>query len=478
MKHKTISNWQIFRQFFWLEYKKWTRLLEAFSKPSLLVYFLLFLGCLMTAVLRWYHPLILSENPRASAIVILLVLLIGILILSYQSLIVPTDEGGLFSLNPFNFNLSDVNAVSQTSGRPLLWALIGWFRTSLKVLGFVLILSMIILSYGLEFHVPLFRLLLAVITLFLGIQLLLFTGAFVYTFVEEILEKLRPRWREESSSKIISVGYGISAFVIFGGLVAIYTVNKTSALNLDGLILNFWFIPPFNIIYLVLASLSKTWPQTLLFPALFTFLIEWVITNALFFLILSRIDPLARLYERQFFVQSFSSNRDVLPSSFLFISLLTTIQVKLPSLLTFGNRFTSELESLLKKDLLFLDKFRISLIYSFILIFYIILLIFWFVSEVKLYPERLLLGTFLTSAITLLLWIKESRTLLRHFAVSLWALIFEKWLLSFILVIALLIPLLLMQQINLVLIGFSSYLLCFVFGFIFFQLKPSTRVLV
>ncbi|MFX1282368.1 MAG: hypothetical protein ACFFB5_01885 [Promethearchaeota archaeon] len=474
MKHKASSNWNILRRFIWLEYKKWGRLLDAVPKSSLMFYFVIFLEILIIVFMRWYIPF-LGGNPRGVVITILVFFLLVIFILSCLSFTIPASDGPeLFPLNPFNFKVADLNVVSQISGRPLTWTLIGWFRTTLRVMGLIFVLSLFIFSYGSKFDIQLLYMLSAVFTLFLGTHLFILAGAFVYTFVEEILENFKPRWREENISGITTVVKALIFLLFFGGLVVIMEASKINTLFLEDLVLNLWFIPPFNIIYLILAFLSKTWPHDMVLLALSTLIFNWLVVNFLFFLILGRIDPLARLYERQPLVQYLSSNIEAPLISLLIFSSLAQILFKFTYVKSSQSRFLSEISSLLKKDFLLLDKFRISLLYSCAFILISGLLVFWIFTKVTIYPGYLIIVPVITIIISLFLWFKESKTFVRHFDISKTALITEKWLLSFLLVICIHIPLLIMNNNDLFLIGLCIYFLCFCFGIIYHNLKPST----
>lgn len=474
MKRKVPNNWNILQQFIWLEYKKWRRFLDAVPKSSLLFYFILFLEILIIVLMQWYIPL-LGGNPRAVIMMFLLVFFLIIFILSCLSSIIPASNGPeLFPLNPFNFKVTDLNIISQISGKPLIWVFIGWFRTTLRVLGYTFVLSLFIFSYGSKINIPLLYLLSAVFTLFLGTHLCILAGAFIYTFVEEILENFRPRWREQHISEINSAVKIFILLLFLGCLIVINEVSKLNTLFLEDLVLNVWFIPPFNIIYLVLAFLSKTWPHNMVFMSFSTLFFYWLVINFLFFLILGRIDPLPRLYERQPLVQYLSSNIEAPVLPLLIFTSFTQNWSKFPSVIQFQSRFLFEICSLLKKDTLLLDKYRISSLYSAVFILISVLLVLWIFAKVSIYLGLILLVPLITIIITLFLWFKESKTFLQNFSISNLALITEKWLLSFLLVICIHIPFLIMKNIDFFLIELCIYFFCFCFGVIYHNLKPST----
>jgi len=473
MKYRNISTSKILKNFLWLEYKKWTRIIDAVPNSSLFFYFGIFLEVFLIIYLR-YHIRLLGGNPRAVVMMFLLIFFLSIFILSCQAFIVPASGGPeLFPLNPFNFKLADLSIISQISSKPLTLAFIGWIRTTLKVSWYVFLLSLFVYSYGFELKVQGFYLVSTILTLFLGIHLTMLSGAFVYTFVEEVIEYLRPRWREQNISGITTISKILVIIILLGGLALMMGVSKTNVVNFENLILQFWYIPPFNVIYLVISFLSWSWPRDLIILSFSSLFLQWFAINILFFLVLNKIDPLTRLYERLPLSEFLSSDFDTPMINIMIFTSLTHLKFRFPRISRFQPCFSSEITGLFKKDLLLLDKYRISFIYSLVFILISVVLVFWTFSEFTIHTGQLFLVPLIPIVITLMIWIKESKTLQMNLKISNLTLITEKWLLSFTLAIVIHLPLLLMRNVNLFLTGLGVYYLSFCFGFIYHYLKPS-----
>ncbi|MFW9777847.1 MAG: hypothetical protein ACFFE8_03255 [Candidatus Heimdallarchaeota archaeon] len=474
MKQKKIGRSRLLVQFMWLECKKLSKFWDAIPKISILLYSMVFVECLLAAAFGWYYPLFLHSHPRALVISSLLVLSIGIFIFTSSSFIAPSKES-FFAANPFHVDESDLNILSQTLNDPISWALIGLIRNSLKVLLYVVFLALIIVSYAFSVQIPWPNIVIVLVALYLGIQVFMFAGSFVYSFTEEFLEQLRPRWREQNFSLLNNVISTVAMIIVLGGLgvlAFIDTSEGTSFVILEQMVLDLWFIPPFNLIYLVLAALSKTWPQTYLIQAMISLLFEWAMALGLFFLIHSKIDPLARLYERRPLVDALSESFDLaLAGYFIFTSIFQS-GASWFKFLQYKNQFLHEAVSLLQKDLLLLDKYRISFTYTLTVLIYGIIVVFWLASAANIIPWFTPAGILAIIAITVFLWFKESRLLVKNLKISFRAVLMEKLFLSFFLSCSLLLAILIINEGTLFLGGIVVYAFSFIFGLIYYSIKP------
>ncbi|MFW9853899.1 MAG: hypothetical protein ACFFFG_02520 [Candidatus Thorarchaeota archaeon] len=472
MKRKKISKRRLLAQFIWLEWKKLQKPWDSIPKLSLLFYAVVLICSFFVATLGHYYPLFLYTNPRAHVILSLFVLTFGMMILAGSAFVVPGKEA-LFATNPYHFDKTDLNILSQTSNDPISWALIGFFRNSLKVLLYVFFLAFTVISYAIRSQIPWPNIILVLITLYLGIQLFMLLGTFVYTFTEELLEQLRPRWREQNFSLLNNAMALIGVIVILGGLVFISTSENINSSLLEQIILNWWYLPPFNIIYLVLAALSKTWSQTYLVPTTITLILEWGVTLGLFFLIHGKIDPLARLYERQPLHDAFSVDIELALTGYYIFTSFFQGRASWFNFLQYESQFIHEVVSLLHKDLLMLDKYRISLNYTLIMLVYGIIFVFWFVLAVNILPWFTPVGILTIVIITLFLWVKESKVFLVNCKISFKALVTEKMALSFVLAGCILVPIGILGGGIVFLGGLGVYMFCFVFGMVYYTMKPT-----
>lgn len=200
-------------------------------------------------------------------------------------------------------------------------------------------------------------------------------------------------------------------------------------------------------------------------------LIQWLVIVSLFILVLGNINPLARLYERQPLIKALSPDYQL--SHFYIFSSLLSIRIIFPHLQLFKSKFILEIGYLLRKDLLLLERFSISLNYSFIMTIYFVMVVLWFLTEIAISPILFVLGFIQIVFITLFLWEKESKAFLQHFDISFPALITEKSILSFILAITILVPFLILNNLVVFLSGFCLYAISFGMGTIYYTIIPS-----
>ena len=464
MSKVNFNLWTYVKLFLWLEVKKWTRFYASNSHLSLF-YFIWFSFLSLTPLNLSLHKPLWQVNPRGIVIGALIVILLGFFILSIFNSIFPADETGLlFPVNPFHFTLADLNVVILSSGKPFSWALVGWFRTTIKSLCYSLLFFSITFAYCIEFSIPFIHVVFIVGILFLSFQSIFLLGSFIYTLTEEIIEQIKPRWRESNFENLQTIGNVLSVIVIFGGLLFLRSISKTASFQLDLLVQNLWFLPPFNIIYMIMALLSKTWPQNEFLPAAMIFLFLIFTINIIFFLIIGSVDPLARLYERRELMSNLSAFSLSLPNP---LKRLNSI----PNNWIFSNHRIQEVYSIARKDLLLCWKYRQLMSYITVLILLYGSLTFSLLTGNKVNPLIFLVGLLWSYWITFFLWQKESKSIIKTFNISKKVLMVEKWSLSFILVISVGIPILLTQEYFFLIIGLVIYQAIFLLGFIHFSLK-------
>ncbi|PWI46262.1 hypothetical protein CEE45_17765, partial [Candidatus Heimdallarchaeota archaeon B3_Heim] len=361
MSEATSNLWTYTKLFLRLEVKKWTRFYA--SNSYLPVFYFIWISCLSLTFLNLslYKPL-WQANPRGIVIGGLIFVLFGFFILGIFNSIFPADETGiLLPVNPFHFTLADLSAVILSSGRPLSWALVGWFRTFVRSLWYSLLFFSISFAYCLEFSIPFIHVIFVVGILFLSFQSILLSGSFIYTLTEEIIEQRKPRWRESNLGNLNTIGVVLTVIVIFGGLGFMRQLSKVDSLQLDRLVQDVWFLPPFNMIYMIMVLLSKTWPQSEFLPAFMILLLLFFTINLFFFLIIGSVDPLARLYERQELVLTLSTFSLSLPNPLKRFNSITNSWL-------FPNYRIQEVYSIARKDLLLCWKYRQVLSYMTVLI--------------------------------------------------------------------------------------------------------------
>jgi hypothetical protein len=462
---RSISDlWTNVKLFLWLEVKKWTRFYATDSYLPLFLFIEFSFLSLTFLNLSLYKPL-WQANPRGIVIGGLIFVLLGFFVLSIFNSIFPADETGiLLPVNPFHFTLADLSVVILSSGRPFSWASVGWFRTIVKSLWYSLLFFSISFAYCVEFSIPLIHVVFVVGILFLSFQSIILSGSFIYTLTEEIIEQRKPRWRESNFRSLETIGKVLTMIIILGGLGFLSQISKIVSLQLDLLIQNLWFLPPFNMIYMIMTLLSKTWPQNEFLPAFIIFLFLIFTINIIFFLILGSVDPLARLYERQELMSNLSTFSLSLPNPLKRLDSITNNWI-------IPNHRIQEVYSIARKDLLLCWKYRQIMGYISVLILLYGSLTFSLLTGNKVNPLIFLVGLLWSYWITFFLWQKESKSIIKTFNISKKALMVEKWSLSFILVISVGIPILLTQEYFFLIIGLVIYQAIFLLGFIHFSLK-------
>ena len=473
MTRKEPTSWDFFRLYLWLEVKKWTRIRFAGSTEGLLLVFVLLLLSLTSLNLSLYRP-IWHEDPRGTIIGGLFIILLGFFLLSLLNSIVPMDGTGvILPGNPFHFNPADLSVVSLSSGSPFTWALIGLFRTTIKSLWFSFLFFGLTFAYCVEYGLPLIRVFLVVGVLFVAFHTVTLSGAFSYTVVEEIVEKIKPRWREKNLSSIETMFPILILIIFFGGMWFLMEAGgKIGSISLELLVLDYWFVPPFNIIYVTLGFLSKSWPQTMLVPALFTIFIQFFIIIIGFCLIIGKIDPLARLYERQALMDLFTAG-DSRPISFPFVTRITQYYKNFIDTSKSTSQMVIEMKSLFYKDVLLSWKYKQSFGYAISLIISYGVFFTWLRGVGTIYLPIFIPVMFWGYLFTFFLWRMESKSILwNNYHLSKTALLAEKFLLSFLLMISLQIPLYLVQgEFLFAVIGIGLYFLSFTLGIINFLLQ-------
>lgn len=466
MSESTSNLWTYVKLFLWLEVKKWTRFYASNSHLSLF-YFIWFSFFSLTFLnLSLYKPL-WQANPRGIVIVGLIFVLLGFLVLSIFNSIFPADETGvLFPVNPFHFTLADLSAVIISSGRPFSWALVGWFRTIVKSLWYSFLFFSISFAYCIEFSIPIIHVLFVVGIIFLSFQSIILSSSFIYTLTEEIIEQRKPRWRESNFRNLETIGKVLTVIVILGGLGFVSQLSKMISLQLDLLVQNLWFLPPFNMIYMIMALLSKTWPQNEFLPAVMIFLFLIFTINILFFLIIGSVDPLARLYERRELMSNLSTFSLSLPNPLKRLNSITNNWI-------FSNHRIQEVYSIARKDLLLCWKYRQLMSYITVLIFVYGSLTVSLLTGNEVSLLIFLVGLLWSYWITFFLWQKESKSIIKAFSISKKTLMVEKWSLSFIPVISVSIPILLTHEYIFFIIGLVIYHAIFLLGFVHFSLKEK-----
>ena len=288
--------------YFRLETRKYLHFYKNLDSHLIFNLYLFFMTFIFGLYYNFFRNL-WDNNPKNLLIIILITLFFSLMLISIQSTVTFKFDM-LLPHNAYFISKDDFSFLYYTSSWRLNVFLFSIMKMILTAFKFSFFVSNVMFFYILEHNFSIINYFIILFVLFLSFFEIFLLAALIKFIIEEIVEINRSFWREKNYymlNKLFEATIFISILgaLYFSGSYANYLVS----FSLVQIIHNFWYLPLFNSINILLLNISHSYSNTFYFESLFSIFIYLSILLIPVFYFYTRYDPLLHMTENEHFLK-------------------------------------------------------------------------------------------------------------------------------------------------------------------------------